>query len=150
MRTTETAVKSILARNYDVDRGTELYPFLEAAAVVVDQVVECAAAKDIPVTLSTGEQEIIERWLAAHFYQAGPDLGYSSSSTLQSSGSFQGQTSEGLRATYYGQMAMRLDKSGCLTEIEADATDLEGGPNVASGFWLGTPPSQQTYYRDRN
>lgn len=149
IRTTEVAVKGILARNYDEARATEVYAFLEAAAIMVDQMVACAADQDPAITFTATELEVIERWLAAHFYQAGPDLGYSSSSTLQASASYQGKTDEGLRATFYGQMAMRLDKSGCLADIDSDAGD-DAGPEVASGFWLGLPPSEQTDYRDRD
>jgi len=149
VRTTEVAVKGILVRNYDSNRGTELYPFLEAAAMIVDQVVECAATRDPAITFTAAELEVIERWLSAHFYQAGPDLGYSNSSTLQASGGFQGRTDMGLNATFYGQMAIRLDKSGCLAEIEKESEDPPAAGSVGA-FWLGLPPSQQTDYVDRD
>ena len=146
IRTTEVAVKQILARNYDEDKQTEIYPFISAASVIVDRVITCAAAKSI--TLTTTETELIERWLAAHFYCAGPDLLYSSKSTAGASASFQGQTGMHLDSTSYGQMAKTLDYSGCLTEIDKRQEQTAGGR--ASGFWLGKAPSAQTDYRDRD
>ena len=143
-RTTSTAVQGILLSDYGpLEDGTEpsLTPFIDTASAMVDDVVDCAALKDI--VLTDARLELIERWLAAHLY-AVSDKPYTSKSTEGASASFNGQTATYLEATLYGQTAMRLDSSNCLNAVGAAET------KVASGFWLGKPPSEQIDYRDRD
>lgn len=125
-RTTADAVQGILApSNYD--GATDLEPFIETATVVVDQVVECATRKGL--TLSDALLERVECYLAAHFY-GHSDQFYQSRSTQGASGSFQGQTQMGFEGSQYGQTAIRLDTSGCLSAINRGAR--------AGMKWLGT------------
>lgn len=138
-RTTATAVKDILLKDYDSINQPGLEPFIETASVIVDRVVTCAAGKDI--TLTTEEQELIERWLSAHFYGMS-DQPYTGRSTLRASGQFQGKTEMYFEATKYGQMAVSLDPSGCLDNI--------GKRQKVRAFWLGKRPSEQVEYRDRD
>lgn len=143
-RTNEAAVKGILLSDYGPDKdGNEpsLEPFIDTAASMVDDLVECATAKG--KTLSAGKLELIERWLAAHFYVQS-DQTYASKSTEGASASFHGQTAMYLESSRYGQTAMRLDTSGCL--------DGRGGSErkVAGGFWLGKRRSEQIPYVDRD
>ena len=145
IRTTETAVKTILGTQYDSLRVPEVYPYMEAAGVMIDRMIECATERGI--THSTAELEIIERWLSAHFYGQ-MDQMFSSKSTEGASASFQGQWAKYLDNTRYGQMAMKLDKSGCLELIGADTG--ETGRRVAGASWLGKVPSAQTDYVDRD
>lgn len=136
-RTDTEAVQGILGNNYD--DCTELTPFIEGASLIVARVVTCATAKGI--TLSSAEQEMLERYLAAHLYGHQNQF-LTSKSTGGASGSFQGQTGMHLEATYYGQTAMNLlDPSGCLAAMNKRQT--------AGGFWAGKPPTEQTPYRDR-
>lgn len=146
VRTTSTLVRGVLGDSSthpkgqgDYDGTTDLDPFIVAASIMIDRVEACATAKEY--TLSSTELEIIERWLAAHMYQMS-DQGYTSKSTGGASASFMGQTGMYLEGTKYGQMALMLDTSGCLHAISKR--------QVATGFWLGTPPSSQTDYEDRD
>lgn len=142
-RTDADAVKGILLDDYDpapeVGDAVDLSPFIATATVIVSRVATCAAAKDL--TLSAEELELIERWLAAHCY-AMSDQTLASTSTEGASASFHGQTGMRLEATKYGQMATTLDFSGCLTAIDKR--------QVARGFWLGKPRSEQIPYVDRD
>ena len=138
-RTTSQAVKSVLLGDYDGE--SSLVSFIDTASVVVTRVNTCAVAKG--VTLSTAELELIERWLAAHFY-ACSDQPYSVAETDKARGRFQGQTGMFLTGTKYGQTAMRLDPSGCLEAI-GNRTRAKATVN-----WLGFPPSEQTDYVDRD
>jgi hypothetical protein len=140
-RTTVTAVLSVLApgQDYDVVNNPDLTPFIDTASVIVDRVVTCAATKGI--TLLDTEQELIERWLAAHCYCLS-DQPYFAKSTGGAHATFHGKTDIALDATKYGQQAQVLDYSGCLTAI--------GKRKFASAFWLGKPPSAQVPYWERD
>ena len=136
-RTVPSAVQKILGPNYAA--GADLSPFIETASAVVDGVVECAAEDDI--TLSSTLLEIIERWLSAHFYHCSDPV-YQSRSTEGASGQFQGQSGMGYDGSRYGQMAMRIDTSGCLRASDKGAT--------GQFIWLGKPPSEQINVEDRD
>ena len=124
---------------YDISYSPALDAFVATASSVVDDVVTCAAAKGI--TLSTTKLELIERWLAAHFYLQA-DQAYQSKSTDGASATFQGQTGMGLENTNYGQQAMILDRSGCLRQMNA-----AGSIQVE---WGGKKRSEQIDYVDRD
>lgn len=140
-RTNSASVIGILisGKQYDAKTAPSLTPFIDTAASIVDDVVACAAKKEI--VLTSTKLELIERWLAAHAYAHADQL-YSSSSAGGASGSFQGQTGMHLESTQYGQMAMNLDSSGCLRAINKGAR--------AGVTWLGKPPSSQIPYVDRD
>lgn len=143
-RTNAAAVQAILggtATNSNWDGTTSLTPFIDTASAMVDRVETCAIADEADLTAA--ELELVERWLAAHCYQQF-DKGYTSRSTISSSGSFEGQTGMYLESTRYGQMAMSVDPSGCLRAQNA------GGRTVASAVWLGKPPSAQVNVWDRD
>lgn len=139
IRTTALAVQKVLMEDYATNEAPDLTPFMEAASSLVDDVISCAANKG--KSLSASKLELLERWLSAHFYQQS-DKGYSSKSTAGASASFQGQTAMRLESTQYGQMAMVLDSSGCLFNINSNA--------VVQGFWLGKTSGEQLDYDDRN
>lgn len=133
------AVRGILGGDYDGTRN--LIPFIETANILTTRIAACAEEKEQPLT--TAELEMIERWLACHFYgQSDKPLG--SKSTGGASGSYHGQTGMHLESTMYGQTAVVLDPSGCLADIS------QGQAASAQGFWLGKRPSEQTDYRDRD
>jgi hypothetical protein len=143
-RTTSAAVILVLSGGDDYgpkEDGTlpDLTPYIETAAVVVDDVIECATRKG--KTVSAAKAEIIERWLAAHFYGVS-DKPLSSESEGGASGSYHGQTGMYLDATLYGQTAKLLDTTGCLLNQEKR--------QVAVGFWLGKPKSSQVPYEQRD
>lgn len=139
VRTNEGEVKKVLMRDYDSQNCPTLLPFIRTASVVTDRIETCAAAKDI--TLTSTELELIERWLAAHFYSCS-DRPFLEKTTGRSKAVFQGKTSMNLDSSHYGQTAKLIDTSGCL-----EALDKRKKVRVS---WLGKPPSEQTDYVDRD
>lgn len=141
-RTNSAAVQGVLGDDYGPkEDGTlpDLTPYIATASAIVDRVITCATRKGY--TLSCTETELIERWLAAHFY-AVSDKPYQSRSTEGASGQFSGQTAMGFDANQYGQMAQRVDYSGCLRNLDKQQR--------AGAAWLGKPASQQQSWQDRN
>lgn len=144
-RTSTTLVQAVLGDNYGakVD-GTlpDLTIFISMAGPLIDRVVTMALSKLTPITLTTTEQEILERLMAAHFYCLSDPV-YTSRSTQGASGNFQtGTPDEGFGATEYGRQAMAFDYSGCLKQLSLKRR--------AAAAWLGKPPSQQIPYVDRD
>lgn len=140
-RTTVGAVKDVLAAGHDYDgrRNPTLLPYVDAASSIVDDVAACARAHG--VALSAVKLELIERWLAAHYYKSS-DQQYASKNTAGAGASFSGQTGMGIQGTKYGLAALDLDPSGCLFE--------QAGHQVALGLWLGKAPSEAIPFRDRD
>lgn len=137
IRTNDSLVKELLGDNYN--SRSSLGQYVLAANVMVNRAATCASAKGVTVTAA--EWKVIETWVAAHMYCC-MDAMYVSRSTSGASGSFQRTTGKGLDGTEYGQMAMRLDPSNCLTEQNStQRMTLE---------WLGLPPSEQTDAEDRD
>jgi len=137
IRTNDALVKDVLGDNYN--GRSSLGQFILAASVLVGRAATCAAAKGYTVT--SAEWKVIETWLAAHLYTC-MDAMYTQRSTLRASGSFQRTTGKGLDGTEYGQMAVRLDPSGCLANIDST--------QKFTMEWLGLPPSEQTDALDRD
>lgn len=137
-RTNQNAVIAVLQADYDSANAPSLTPYIQTANVIVSRVNAYAVRKEI--TISSEELELIERWLAAHYYQQS-DRGYSSRSTADASGAFQGQTGMRLESTMYGQTALTLDPSGCLADL---------GKRQPKAIWLGKTPSEQIDYVDRD
>jgi hypothetical protein len=142
-RTTVDLVELVLDRNYDGQM--DLQQFIDTANLLVNRVATCASDRGEP--LSAEELELIERWLAAHYY-AQVDPTYTSKSTDGASASFMGASGKYLEGSRFGQVAITLDPSGCLESIVASGDG--GGRKVARAFWLGKAPSEQTDYRDRD
>jgi hypothetical protein len=138
-RTTSAAVKLVLQDDYDSVNTPSLVPFIDTATAVVTRVAACATRKSW--TLSSTELELIERWLAAHFYCQG-DPSYSARSTAGASGSFAGVFGMGLDNTRYGQQAQMVDSSGCLTALAKR--------RVASAAWLGKTDREKLTWDQRN
>lgn len=138
-RTTAASVKGVLLKDYDSANAPDLTPFIDAATNLVDQV--SAGASDKSITLSSTTLELVERWLAAHFY-AMSDQTLAQKNTGKAGGRFHGQTGMFLTATKYGQSAMSIDYSGVLRAMNDGRR--------AGVFWLGKPVSTQTAYEDRD
>jgi hypothetical protein len=111
VRTTESAVRGILVGHYDGSTG--LHPFIDTATVLVDRIVTA----DVDGIMTAAALELVERYLAAHFY-AHADQIAQSRSTGAASGQFGGQTAMGFDATLYGQTAKRLDATGLLVNLD--------------------------------
>lgn len=130
-RTTDAKVRAVL--NDDLDT-IKITPFIEVANNLVTDfiVTECGAS------YSATKLELIERWLAAHFYSI-TDRRLSEKQTGKASGVFQGRTNMGFNATLYGQQAKILDTDGCLAKLDA----TEGSRKIGAK-WQGTKPSNRT------
>jgi len=140
-RTNASYVIALLRPGRDYDGQSDVAPFIASATAVVDRVDACATDKG--VTLSSTELELIERWLAAHFYKSS-DRQEQSKRTMSAAATFGGKTGLNLDGTTYGQTAMVLDPSGCLAAVGS------GERKRASCFWAGRRPSEQTDYRNRD
>lgn len=138
-RTTAALVRAILRDDYDGE--SDVSPFIASATVVVTRVAACAVAKLEPLTVE--ELELIERWLAAHYYgcTASNDRPIQEQTTEKAKGVFQGRTGMALESTYYGQVALTLDPSGCLAAVTKRTK--------ARLTWAGLNPTDQTAYEDR-
>lgn len=128
-------------RDYDSVNQPSLTPFIRTANLVTNRMNTCATAKDY--TLDSDLLLEIETWLAAHFYSMS-DRPYSTTRTDKAYAKFQGITKMGLEASHYGQTALNLDYSGCLSIINSTTN------KSVSVTWLGKPPSEQTDYEDRD
>ena len=131
-RTTTTLVAEILGGHYVSGSSPSLQPFIDSATLVISRVITCATTKGI--TISTDEAEMIERYLAAHYFSFADQL-YQSKATNGASGSFQGQTGKGIESSQYGMAALQIDPSGCLAAIAKGAR--------ASVTWGGKPSNTQ-------
>jgi len=138
-RTTAKKVEGVLLRDYDFQEPPDLTPFVATANSITTRVAACATAKGATIPAET--LELIERWLAAHYYTRS-DKAFASKSTSGASASYQGQTGMGLEASFYGQTALDLDPSGCLVAISKRAR--------AGAVWLGKPKSDQIPYNLRD
>lgn len=139
IRTSTDNVKDLLGRAYDSDLAPSISQFIEAATVITDRVETCATNKGEGLT--SAELELIERYLAAHFYLRQDRRG-EAKKTDDASIKFQGKTGFNLFGTEHGQDAMDIDWSGCLRAL--------GRGKRVGGFWLGKAPSEATAYEDRD
>lgn len=123
VRTTDSAVGAII----DITSGTDITPFIEAASAVVDD--HCA-----PLAYGATRLELIERWLAAHFF-AVYDGQIASEKADEVSQAFQYDVGKYLEFTKYGQMAIILDNLGGLAAWQAA---IESGKVLPRQlFWGG-------------
>lgn len=133
-RTTPQAVQDLLAGEYD--GKTRLTPSIDTANVMVNWL----ATQDLAAEglLNSGQLELIERWLSAHYYQMA-DPGYQNRSTGGASGGFQGQFTTGFKMTRFGQTALVIDVTNLLAKRDKEAE--EGSRRVtqvyAGGFDAG-------------
>ena len=137
LRTSAPLVIEQLARNYD--GKTTVTPFIRSANVLTTNVATLATNKG--VTLDSDTLAQMECLLACHFYQR-HDPDFNSKTTGKSAASFRGSSGLRLDGTTYGQDAMAMDFSGCLSALN------KGGR--ISLVWLGKPPSDQIPYVDRD
>lgn len=119
-RTNTGAVLAVLepGKEYDTLFSPDLTPFMDAAQALTNRVYTSSAIRGYIYTAP--ELEVIERYLAAHFYCTS-DKVYASKSAGGASGSFMQQTGKGLEQTPHGQTALRLDYSGVLNGIDKAA-----------------------------
>ncbi len=155
IRTNADLVRGLLESEYgphpdptDID-GPLVYPDLTPRIATASAMVDALVNIDLTtvsfrphIYTDTVTLELIERWLAAHYYSVF-DQAFTSTSKGGGSGSFQNSAKgEGFGFTKYGQQAMALDYSGILKAIEKGA--------FAGAVWIGKPVSEQIPYDQRN
>lgn len=132
-RTDPAAVAGII----DVDQGDDVAPFVESSNALVNS--ECLESGYDDARL-----ELIERWLAAHFYSVNRRRVASEGVTSSGGGvnqSFDRPTlGLGLKNTTHGQQAMRLDTAGNLAALdnEMDVIRKLLPANRSRVKWLGS------------
>ncbi len=128
IRTTTVAVAKII----EVDTTIDLDPFIEVASMLVDQVEVEEPTYLAPLL------ELIERWLAAHFY-AIRDNRIDTEKAGPVSQKNQFRVGLNFNVTIYGQQALTIDFKGVLATLQRNATD--GGRTSVGLFWAGTDPA---------
>lgn len=120
-RTTTEAVVSVLApgKEYDLRLNPSLAPFMDAAQALTNRVASLALQR-LAGGYQSSELEVIERYLAAHFYLTS-DKAYANKSDGGASASFMQQTGKRLDQTPHGQTALNLDYLGVLNGINSNA-----------------------------
>lgn len=127
-RTNDSAVEGIV----EVDPTIDLEPFIATANELVTELC-------VPEGYTDVRLELIERWLAAHFYSI-----RATRSAQEQAGSviefFQYKVDIGLDVTLHGQQAQQLDTAGALAALNAQTNDgvKRRAPNV---IYMGTEPS---------
>lgn len=106
MRTTPTAVGKIIELDPTI---TDITPFIDIASELVTEIC-------VPAGYTDSRLEMIERWLAAHFY-AIRDPRYASEKAGSVGASYQHEVGLNLAVTTYGQQAMILDTKGGLANL---------------------------------
>src|SRR6516164_4171028 len=151
-RTTPDLVRGIL----DADPSFDLTPFI----AIANQLTTDACEPFITGTDSQGNKvaidssytdgfvgskmELIERWLAAHFYTI-YDNQLASGRAGSVGASFQYKTGFGLKNSMYGQQAILLDTGGALAGL--DNIDQTRRKRRIGGFWTAKPvcPNEWTF-----
>ena len=132
-RTTSEEVALII----EVDESVSLTPFIEAANALVTE--KCSTV----TTYDADRLELIERWLAAHFY-AIRDARPTHERAGSVGASYQSKVDLGFDVTHYGQMAMRLDTAGGLAALNMEAK--KGGARTATVTWVGKEDTNREDY----
>lgn len=129
-RTDEDLVGGII----EVDPDIDLAPFIETANELVTELCAPVTNDDGDPFYSDARLELIERWLAAHFYcMHEPRATYEQAGPV--SERVESKVDLGLSMSRYGQQAMILDTYGALRNLN------EGKANLQPGLgWLGTRP----------
>lgn len=137
-RTNPALVINVLGNDYE---GGDLAPYIRAGEIICDQLVAAVAADTtILTTIADATLADITTWLAAWAYCQSHQQA-KSASNLGASASFRGNDGKYLENNNYGQMALMLDPTGKLAEIQ------EGNPYECG--WLGTPTGNQRDWYDR-
>lgn len=120
-RTTTEQVEEII----EVDETiTSLDPFILMASELVTEVC-------VPFSYSDERLELIERWLAAHFYcSRDPRISYEVAGAV--AGTYQYKIGLFLANSSYGQMALTLDTQGGLARLSKNME--EGRKKTTAGI----------------
>jgi hypothetical protein len=128
VRTTATLVSGIRTIDED-DIDTALAPYILTASALVDD--HCTSGD-----LDSDRLELIERWLAAHFYTLHNNARLTLSETIGPlTETYFGKVGFALNLTPYGQTAMTLDSTGGLALWNAKV--IAGKTDSPAITWLG-------------
>jgi hypothetical protein len=119
VRTNDAAVGLII----EVDATISLTPFIETASALVDEFCDVT-----PAVHDATRLELIERWLAAHFYSV-RDPRAASESAGPVASTFMHKVGMYINQTTHGQQALMLDTSGALASWNQD---------MQNGVYLGS------------
>lgn len=139
-RTTIALVQEVLGADYGrLPDGSlpNLQPYIDSASAMVTQVASMAQTQK-GMTLTSTTQELIERWLAAHYYTK-MDKTYQSRTTKGASASF---VVDQENPEPYRAVAVDIDYSGMLNALLKRQR--------AGAVWLGKPKSDQIPYDQRD
>jgi hypothetical protein len=89
----------------------QICPFIKAANVTVTKLLGTTT------DLSDDQKKEIERWLAAHLIACTKVRQAKSKKTGKTSVVYQGETSEGINSTHYGQTVVALDTTGKMANL---------------------------------
>lgn len=139
VRTTNAKVQKII----EVDTGIissdeDMEPFIETASALVDSVCAVAKKADGSAYYADSMLELIERWLAAHFY-AVRDKRATAEKAGSVSVNYENKVDLYLANTSYGQQAMMLDTNGGLAAL--NRLPQQASRITAGIMYVGTPPS---------
>ncbi len=155
IRTNADLVRGILESEYgphpdptNID-GPLVYPDLTPRIATASAMVDALVNIDLTtvsfrphIYTDTVTLELIERWLAAHYYSVF-DQALASTSKGGGSGSFQNAAKgEGFGCACGASRVAKFDYSGILKAIEKGA--------FAGAIWIGKPVSEQIPYDQRN
>ncbi len=125
-RTTDELVGGII----EVDSSIDLTPFILPANELVTEFCGEAGYTD-------GRLELIERYLAAHFYTL-RDPRTTDEKAGDIAATYQSKVDLFLSTSHYGQHAMLLDTAGGLAELNKQQALPARIKRTASMYWLGT------------
>lgn len=131
MRTTSENVGDII----ELDASIDPTPFMLVANELVTEL--CLASGYTETRL-----ELIERWLAAHFY-TNRDPRSTDEKAGPVSVTYQSAVDLNLNSSHYGQTAMMLDTAGNLKTL-----NNKKAKRVLSVSWLGKPEAEQDDVED--
>jgi len=140
-RTTPELVAGIIEADVDIP----LDPFIEAATMLIDRVVAVVKDDDGSDYYNSTQLEVIERWLAAHFYAVrDPRPVFEGVGKVQVSN--ESKVDLNLNNTRYGEQAMLLDSSGALARLNAEM--LKGFRSKPLVIWLGRTREERSGITD--
>lgn len=131
-RTTSELVGGII----EVDSNISLDPFITTANELVTEIC-------VPAGYTDERLELIERFLAAHFYTL-RDPRPTSEGAGSVQAAYQSKVDLGLKTSHYGQQAMILDTAGGLAELNANTHIMPTVARTVSVTWLGTEDESST------
>lgn len=138
-RTTQELVAGVLVNSMD-EEDDDLEPFIATANILVTRVCAPAVDGDGNLVYGAADLEMIERWLAAHFYKIPNPADLRTQVSMNASNQIESKVDLGLDVTRWGQMAKVLDTAGGLAMIDNKSENRRGW----GAYWLGTRPERNT------